>query len=379
MAHVGRVWLEVLSRIAEADPLVLSPRVPAALSAWIAGRSYAELFEEAFGTPEITAARVAMAIASYERTQFTNQSPFDQFLLTGQGLDPQELAGRSVFAGVGQCDNCHQAAIMSDHQFHYTGVRPRSDDPGRMEVTGDPEDEGKMRTPSLRNLELRAPFMHNGRLATIAQVIELYDQGGLFPTDELAPLNLSAQQKADLSAFLGRPLTDPRLAAELPPFDRPTLYSESSRVPAIVGEGLPGSGGFVPRVVALEPPLLGNPSFTVGVWEALGGAPALLAIDDEDPGLGVPASAAFAFENVVLAGSGAGAGFGSVSLPIPDDAALHGQRWFGRWYVFDTGGGSAAAVSKLFRFRTFSGELQSSIFDDAFESGDTSAWSLAVP
>lgn len=379
MAHVGRVWQEVVERIAESDPLALSPEVPTKLRAWIDGRSYAELFEEAFGTPEITAARVAMALASYERTQFTNQTPFDAFLATGQGLTPQELAGRSVFAGIGQCDNCHQAAILSDHQFHYTGVRPRSDDPGRMEVTGDPDDEGKLRTPSLRNLELRAPYMHNGRFATIAGVIELYDQGGHFPNDELAELNLTVQQKGDLLAFLTRPLTDPRLAAELPPFDRPTLYTESSRVPKVEGEGLPGSGGLVPSVVALEPPLIGNPSFTVGVWNALGGANSRLVIDDEDPGLVVPGSGVFAFENIVLQGVGAGAGFGSVSVAIPDDPALAGREWFGRWYVFDTGGGSTAAVSKVFRFRTFSGLNETVIFADGFESGDTSAWTLSVP
>ena len=379
MAHVGRVWQDVLARIAESDPLALAPQVPANLLAWIDGRGYAELFEEAFGTPGITAARVAMAMASYERTQFTNQAPFDQFLATGQGLTPQELAGRSVFAGAGQCDNCHQAAIMSDHQFHYTGVRPRSDDPGRMAVTGDPDDEGKMRTPSLRNLELRAPYMHNGRFASIEGVIDFYDQGGHFPTGELAPLNLTAQQKDDLLAFLTRPLTDARLAAGLAPFDRPMLYTESSRVPTVEGEGLPGTGGFVPSVVALEPPLIGNPSFTVGVWNALGAAAGRLVIDDEDPGLTVPGSGAFAFENVVLQGAGAGAGFGSVSVAIPGDPALDGSEWFGRWYVFDTGGGSPAAVSQVFRFRTFLGQQQTDIFADGFESGDTSAWFSSVP
>lgn len=379
MAHVGRAWLDVLDRIGDSDPLALAPSVPTALRAWLGQRSYAELFEEAFGTPEITAPRVAMAIASYERTQFTNQTPFDTFLATGTGLTAEELAGRSVFAGVGQCDNCHQAAIMSDHQFHYTGVRPKTDDQGRFEVTGLPSDEGKMRTPSLRNLELRAPYMHNGRFATIAEVIDFYDQGGDFPDNELAVLNLTAQQKSDLLAFLTGPLTDPRLEAGLPPFDRPALYTESSRVPVIEGAGLPGTGGIEPSVVALEPPLIGNPSFTLGVWNGLGGATARLVIDDEDPGLTAPAAGNFAFEDIVLQGSGAGAGFGSVSIAIPDDPDLAGQEWFGRWYIFDAGAGSGVAVSKLFRFKTFSSLNENVVFADGFESGNTSAWSLAVP
>lgn len=379
MGHVARVWQDVLARITGSAPLALAPRVPAALRGWIGQRGYPELFMEAFGTPGITAPRVAMAIASYERTQFTNQTPFDTFLFDGTGLTAQEQAGRSIFAGAGQCDNCHQNAVMSDHQFHYTGVRPKSDDQGRMEVTGTPSDEGKMRTPSLRNLELRAPYMHNGRFATLSEVIDFYDQGGHFPGGELVPLGLTAQQKADLLAFLTRPLTDPRLAGELPPFDRPELYTESSRVPVVEGVGAPGSGGFVPAVVTLEPPLIGNPSFTVGVWNALGGASARLVIDDQDPGFTVPGSGAFAFVNVVLQGTGAGAGFGSASVAIPDDHELAGQEWFGRWYVFDVGAGSGVAVSKLFRFKTFSSLNEDSVFADGFESGNTSAWSLTVP
>jgi cytochrome c peroxidase len=378
MAHVGRAWTDVLARIAAVDPLVLSPQVPLPLRLWIAGRGYAELFAEAFGTPEITAPRVAMAIASYERTQFTNQTPFDQFLANGTGLTPQELAGRNVFAGAAQCDTCHQAAILSDHLYHYIGVRPRSDDQGRMEVTGVPADEGKMRTPSLRNLELRAPYMHNGRFATLEEVIEFYDREGDFGPNELddAPISLTAQQKADLLAFLTRPLTDPRLAAELPPFDRPTLYTESSLVPTVEGAGLPGTDGFIPAVVALEPPLIGNPSFTVGVWNGLGGADALLVIDDQDPGPITPGAGEFAFENTVLQGDGAGAGFGSVSIEIPNDPALEGREWFGRWYIDDTGGGSPAAVSRVFRFRTFSSVY---IFVDGFETGDSSAWTASTP
>lgn len=383
MADVGRLWTDVLARIAASEPLALSPEIPVTLAGWIDGRGYAELFEQAFGSPGITAPRVAMAIASYERTQFTNQSPFDQFLATGTGLTPQEMAGRALFAGVGRCDDCHQAAIISDHQFHYTGVRPKTDDPGRMAVTSNPDDEGKMRTPSLRNVELRAPYMHNGRFDTLEQVVEFYDHSGDFFPNELGdPLGLNAQQKADLLAFLKRPLTDPRLAAGLPPFRRPALYTESSRVPTIEGVGVAGSGGLVPAVVALEPPLIGNPSFTVGVWNALASADATLVIDDADPGLVTPVSGDFAFRTTVLGDNGEGgdgAGFGSVAIAIPNDPGLHEQEWFGRWYVTDAGAGGGTAVSRLFRFRTFLGADQLYVFADGFESGDVTAWNASVP
>lgn len=235
-----------------------------------------------------------------------------------------------------------------------------------------------MRTPGLRNVELRAPYMRNGRFATLSDVIEFYDRGGDFFPNELTVLNLTAQQKSDLLAFLTRPLTDPRLITEQAPFDRPGLYTESTRVPTLEGAGQAGSGGLVPEAVALEPALIGNPSFTVGVGNGLGGANARLVIDDQDPGLSAPASGAFAFENFVLDGVGNGAGFGSVSVAIPDDPALIGKEWFGRFYVFDSGGGFPEAVSRLFRFKTFGRLGEPRIFEDGFESGDTSAWTQTV-
>lgn len=380
MGHVGRDWLATIDRIATARPLALAPSIPTPLRIWINGRSYPELFEEAFGSPGISATRAAMAIASYERTQFTNQTPFDQFLATNTGLTPQEASGRVIFAGVGRCDNCHQFAIMSDHAFHYTGVRPRTDDIGRSEVTGLAADEGKMRTPSLRNVALRAPYMHNGRLINLTEVVEFYDRGGDFTPNELGPpLGLTPQQKADLIAFLGRPLTDPRLAAEQPPFDRPRLYTESPRVPSVQGTGILGSGGHEPRMVALEPALVGNPSFTVGVWNRLGGASALLAVDDQDPGLLPPVSAALVFETTVLGGVGAGAGFGSISVAIAEDSSLVGKEWFGRWYVTDPAAAGGVAVSPLVRFRTFAPIPTEVVLADGFEAGDTTAWSATVP
>ncbi len=381
MAHVDRTWPEVLARIDESEPLALASNVPARLLAWIADRDYDELFEEAFGSAGITAPRVGMAIASYERTLFTNQAPFDDFLLGADVLTPLETIGRGVFLS-SSCDRCHSVEIMSDHLFHFTGVRPPAEDPGRFEVTGLIADFGRMRTPSLRNLELRAPYMHNGRFETIEEVVEFYNRGGDFDSpikDPLVrPLMLSQGEKDALVAFLGRPLTDPRLIDELPPFDRPRLYTESELVPVVSGSGLQGSGGFVPRALAIEPPLLDNPSFTVGVYGALGGADALLVIDTADPGLSVPAAGAFAFENVVLGGVDPGNGFGSVNLVIPNDPGLVGDELFGRWYIMDTGCGEAAAVSPLFQFTVFEAN-QGGLFSDGFESGNVDRWSSVAP
>lgn len=382
MAHLDRAWSEVVTRLEGVQPLAVAVDAPLALLDWIDGRSYEELFEEAFGTPEITPARIGMAIASYERTQFSNEAPFDAFLLGQDVLTPEEVAGRAVFTS-SSCDRCHSLALTSDNLFHYTGVRPPSDDVGRFEVTGDEDDRGRMRTPSLRNVELRPPFMHNGRFASLEEVVDFYDRGGDFDAPNkdarVRELFLTEVEKANLLAFLTRPLTDPRVAAGEFPFDRPTLFSESSRVPRVEGNGVAGSGGLVPEAIALEPALLGNPNFTVAVEGALGGANALLVIDPQDPGLTTPTEGDLAFESIVLEGSGQGNGFGSVTITLPSDASMAGSEWFGRWYVEDTGGGGTTAVSQLIRFRIFGSLGDSVVFLNGFESGDTTLWSTSVP
>ena len=159
-------------------------------------------------------------------------------------------------------------------------------------VTGNPMNRGQFRTPTLRNVELRAPYMHNGRFQTLEEVVEFYNRGGDFDAPNIdhgniRPLNLNAQEKAALVTFMKRPLTDPRIVNGLPPFNSPTLYTKSNRVPVISGTGRAGSGGTTPKVIANEPPLVGNPSFTVGVSAAFGNAQAVLVIDSSDPGVGV--------------------------------------------------------------------------------------------
>jgi hypothetical protein len=201
--------------------------------------------------------------------------------------------------------------------------------------------------------------MHNGRFETLEDVVEFYNRGGDFnaPNKDprVRPLNLTAGQKADLVAFLKRPMTDARVRDELPPFDRPQLYTETNRVPVITGTGRAGSGGIIPQATAIEPPLAGNPSFTVGVSRGLGGTQAVLVIDSSDPGVGssIPSSGSFARVAVNLTGSGNGSGFGSVSLPIPNDPAFIGQTFYGRWYIADAGAASGFSVTPAFRFTVF--------------------------
>lgn len=352
MAHTGRTWNDVAARVAESKPLALAPSIPAALTAWIGGRNYPELFAEAFGTADVTPVRIAMAIATYERTLYADRTPFDR-----GDLQPAEERGRQVFMQ-SDCNNCHTVPFLSHDAFENTGVRPATEDTGRFAITQRNDDLGRFRSPSLRNVEVRAPYMHNGRFKTLEEVVDFYDRGGDFPglsRNRLRVLRLSAQQKADLVAFMKRPLTDPRVAAETAPFDRPMLYAESMRVPQTTGTGIAGAGGQVPQFVAIEPPLLGNPRFTVGVYGALGGATATLVIDKNDPGATatIPASGSLTRRQVTLSGTGAGNGYGSASLAIPNEATLFGATLFGRWYVADPAAASGVAVTPAFKFTIF--------------------------
>ncbi len=355
MGHVGQNWPQIAQRIAAARPLTVAGNIPASLSDWIDGRNYPELFDEAFGTPEVTPARIAMAIATHERQLITDRTPLDRWSAGIENLTPSELNGADLFVS-NQCSACHANSLLSDNFFHNIGVRPPNEDRGRGVVTNNPLNDGEFKTPTLRNTELHGPYMHNGRFATLEEVVDFYDRGG----DHDAPninrglirvLGLTAQEKADLVAFMKRPLTDPRVQNELPPFDRPQLYTESNRVPVVSGTGRAGNGGDVPNAIAIEPPFVGNPSFTVAVSQGLGGANATLVISSADPGVGssIPGSGSFAFRQLALNG----AGQASVSLPIPDNASLIGDTFYGRWYVIDPSAANGFSVSRLFRYTVF--------------------------
>ncbi|CAN5341007.1 hypothetical protein BH10ACI2_BH10ACI2_10640 [soil metagenome] len=369
MGHTGRTWTDVASRIATVKPLALAPSIPAGLAAWVNGRSYPDMFQAAFGSPDITPTKIALAIATYERTLYSDQTPLDQVNAGIGQLTQAEQRGRNIFAAPPNgCAGCHAGALGSDNAFHYDGIRPQNEDTGRFQVTGNVNTLGEFRTPSLRNAELRGSFFHNGQFTTLEQVVAFYNRGGDFNAPNKAPaihpLGLNAQQQADLVAFLKRPFTDPRVAAEAPPFDRPTLYMESKRVPQIVGSGRSGSGAATPQIKAISPPIVGNPNFTVSVSNALGNAPAVLVIDVVDPGVGVAIPSTGSFDRVASStqNTGAGNGWTSVNFPIPDNAALPGKTFYARWYIQDAGAANGFSVSQAAKFTVFGEATGSSNF-----------------
>ncbi|MCE9626678.1 MAG: c-type cytochrome [Candidatus Eisenbacteria bacterium] len=358
MGHIGRDWPAVVARIQASQPLALAAFIPADLKNWIDGRTYPQLFQEAFGTTAITPGRIAFAIATYERTLLSNQAKIDSVIAGTATLTPQQAQGQQLFGTLG-CAGCHAGALFSDNNFHYIGVRPAAEDSGRFEVTRNIGNIAQMKTPSLRNVGLRTNYFHVGRFNRLEDVVAFYNRGGDFNAPNkppvIRPLGLSPGQQAALVAFLREALTDNRVRDRVFPFDRPSLYSEAEMVPQITGAGVPGSGGAVPEAIALEPALAGNPAFTVGVQHAVGGGTAVLVIDAAEPPADVviPASASFARVEVPLQGLGAGQGFGSATLAIPGGSALVGQKLHGRWYVNDPSASGGVAWSPAFSFTVF--------------------------
>ncbi|MGB0897009.1 MAG: cytochrome-c peroxidase [Flavobacteriaceae bacterium] len=176
---------------------------------------YPELFYKAFGTTEIDSVLVTKAIAQFERTLISGNSKFDRHLLGTATLTPEEQNGFNVFMDEtkGDCFHCHgnvNNPLWTDNSFHNNGLDATFSDLGLGEVTGDPADNGKFKTPSLRNLAFTAPYMHDGRFNTLDEVINHYSEG-LQDSPTIDPLmkkvdeggvHLTAQEKSDLKAFL---------------------------------------------------------------------------------------------------------------------------------------------------------------------------------
>lgn len=195
---------QVLVPIANEAEMALA--IPDALARL--GAEYGAEFEHAFGGPA-NAERLASALAGFVRLLLRGDRPVDRFRAGDlAALDPTERAGLWLFESRAGCWRCHDGANFSDEGFHATGIGARNGEleDGRAAVTGDPADRGRFKTPTLRGLSLTAPYMHDGSLATIEDVIEFYRRPvpegleGLDP--RLLPLELSDGDAERLAAFL---------------------------------------------------------------------------------------------------------------------------------------------------------------------------------
>jgi cytochrome c peroxidase len=244
MACEARTWADVHAKLRAAVPLVLARNVPTDLQAFIAGRSYPELFAAAFGSqakvdatePDdiINTRRIAFAIATHERRLTSDHTPWDRWN-TGEtnALTEAQRRGFTVFMGAGRCQVCHSPPMFTNNAFHNLGFEPAVFDTGRQSVTSSETDRGAFKTPTLRNVGLRESggLLHDGsgHSRTLETVVAAYDlpPNADSNTDPLIViLGLSGTQSADLVDFLRNGLTDPRVRDETAPFDRPTLRSE---------------------------------------------------------------------------------------------------------------------------------------------------------
>lgn len=181
---------------------------------------YVELFEKAYPGEGITEKTLAKAIASFERTVVSTESPFDRWRMgDGKAVSVAAKRGFELFEGKANCVVCHQGFNFLDDGFHNIGLKDNKDD-GRFAKVPVKVLKGAFKTPTLRDIELTAPYMHNGAYKTLDEVVEHYNNGGQDKANldpNMEPLNLNPQEKADLVAFLksltGKPaeITIPRL------------------------------------------------------------------------------------------------------------------------------------------------------------------------
>jgi len=173
---------------------------------------YKPYFREAFGSDVITKERVAQALADYERTRVSGNSPYDRWRHNRDqsAVSAAAKQGREVFFDKANCVQCHVGSNFTDSQFHNIGIgwdsaARRFTDEGRFVVTKKKEDLGAFKTPTLREVARRAPYMHDGSVATLREVIEFYNRGGR-PNPNLSvrikPLTLTTDEMDALVAFL---------------------------------------------------------------------------------------------------------------------------------------------------------------------------------
>ncbi len=188
-------------------------------------KAYAPEFQEAFGSPGITAERVAMAIASYERTVLAGNSPYDRSQAGDKtALSQSAQRGMAIFndKARGNCVTCHAGFNFTDESYHNLGAGMDKPNPdwGRYGITKVETDRGAFKTPTLRNVTQSPPYMHDGSEATLLDVVKFYDQGGRpnkWLSKEIKALHLSDQDRADLVAFLES------LTGEVRGAEKPTL------------------------------------------------------------------------------------------------------------------------------------------------------------
>jgi cytochrome c peroxidase len=191
-----------------ANPIEMGNTHMAVVKTLKAVSGYRALFTRAFGSDDITIDRVAKAIATFERTIQSGNAPYDRYKAGNpNAMTPQQIRGMNIFIDKAKCDKCHEGINFTSNSYANLGIgmdKPKPD-LGRYLVTKDPKDWGAFKTPTLREIEHTAPYMHDGSLKTLEEVVDFYDKGGR-PNknldERMKKLNLTAAEKKDLVEFL---------------------------------------------------------------------------------------------------------------------------------------------------------------------------------
>ncbi|GAB3573440.1 cytochrome c peroxidase [Hymenobacter daeguensis] len=226
--------LETQARIPIENPVEMHQSLSAGVARLQATPAYPSLFRSAFGSSTITEANVLRALAQFERTLVSSNSRYDQFRAGNRtAMTSTEIAGLQLFnthpspninpaltLRGGNCGDCHSGELFTNHTFSNNGLDATFSDLGLGLQTGLPTDNGKFRVPSLRNIALTAPYMHDGRFATLAQVLDHYNEHVILTSPNIDPLllntsntlnhftlELTADEKTKIIAFL-QTLTD---------------------------------------------------------------------------------------------------------------------------------------------------------------------------
>jgi cytochrome c peroxidase len=201
--------------------------------------AYKAQFQKAFGEGPVTIGKVTRALASFERTLVSGDSPFDRYQFGGDkhALSPAAVRGLEIFRDPkrGNCSTCHTIntsyALFTDGKFHNLGVGVNEEgdltDLGRYAETKREADKGAFKTPSLRNVAQTAPYMHDGSLKSLKDVVDFYAGGGNsnpYLDKEIKAIRLSGQDRADLVEFLKS------LTGEMPPNSGPPGKTEMGRL-----------------------------------------------------------------------------------------------------------------------------------------------------
>ncbi len=207
-----------------ANPIEMNLPIEEAVKRLSAIEGYAKQFQEVFGEP-VNRHNLAKAIAAFERTVLSGNAPYDRFKAGDAGaLSEQAQAGMKLFFGKANCSGCHVGPNFTDNGFHNLGVSFHKDDPdyGREGISKLRGDRGAFKTPTLREIARTAPYMHDGSLKTLEEVVEYYSQGATpndYLDEEIFELKLSDVQKASIVAFLKEGLS----SSDYPDIEPPEL------------------------------------------------------------------------------------------------------------------------------------------------------------